>query len=131
VVTLRVSRNRTQQPTAHVVTPASHDRQPDIASNPPGAGETVRHAANTVRTKRPHGAQVLAAAATVRQEQFPSPEPLSPQEQMLARYVEQFPREAVLLARAQTELFQREASEREASPADRMTPDKDTEQQNP
>ena len=40
---------------------------------------------------------------TPRLDQFPSPRPLSEQEQMLARYVREFPQEAVLVARAQTE----------------------------
>ena len=43
--------------------------------------------------------------------QFPSPQPLSEQEQMLARYVLRFPREAVLMARAQTALSKQEAVE--------------------
>jgi hypothetical protein len=37
-------------------------------------------------------------------EQFPSPTPLNEQEKMLARYVEEFPQKAVLVARAQTDL---------------------------
>jgi prefoldin subunit 5 len=37
-------------------------------------------------------------------EQFPSPQPLSEQEQMLARYVEELPSEAKQIAQAQTEL---------------------------
>jgi hypothetical protein len=43
--------------------------------------------------------------------QFPSPAPLSEQERMLAGYVQQFPQQAVLMARAQTKLFQDEADE--------------------
>ncbi len=38
-----------------------------------------------------------------RQEQFPSPSPLTDQEKMLARYVRDFPEKAALVARAQTE----------------------------
>jgi hypothetical protein len=44
-------------------------------------------------------------------EQFPSPSPLTEQEEMLARYVQEFPRRATLMARAQTEL--RREDERE------------------
>ena len=43
--------------------------------------------------------------------QFPSPQPLSEQEEMLVRYVSQFPREAVLMARAQTALSKQESIE--------------------
>jgi len=45
------------------------------------------------------------------QDQFPSPRPLSEQERILAGYVSQFPTQAALIARAQTEL--RERDERE------------------
>ena len=40
--------------------------------------------------------------------QFPSPQPLSEQEQLLAQYVNQRPKEARLLAHATTELLERE-----------------------
>lgn len=43
--------------------------------------------------------------------QFPSPQPLSPQEQMLARFVQRRPREARLLAQAQTELLRQDLLE--------------------
>ncbi|HYA26325.1 MAG TPA: hypothetical protein VEF05_19350 [Terriglobales bacterium] len=51
--------------------------------------------------------------STPRQEQFPSPQPLSEQEEILARYIEQFPREAVLVAQAQTQLSKQEMIEQE------------------
>jgi hypothetical protein len=44
-------------------------------------------------------------------EVFPSPQPLSEQEQILAAYVRQFDDEAVLLARAQTELMLQDQQE--------------------
>ncbi len=40
-------------------------------------------------------------------DKFPAPAPLSDQEELLARYVEEFPQRAALIARAQTELQQR------------------------
>jgi hypothetical protein len=46
-----------------------------------------------------------------RLEQFPSPAPLNEQEQMLARYVEEFPKKAALVARAQADLRQQEERE--------------------
>jgi hypothetical protein len=62
-------------------------------------------------------------------EQFPSPRPLSEQEIMLARFVEQFPREAAMIARAQTKLLAQEEEEmqREA-PLDREVPQSSPEQ---
>jgi len=133
VTTLRMDRFNAQQPSAHAVAPVSRDRRPEASSNQRGAHLTAENSATVVRTKPAHAFHRPPSAASSRREQFPSPEPLSEQEQILARYVEQFHREATLVARAQTELFQREASEREISPADRMTQDKDkdTDQQNP
>jgi hypothetical protein len=45
----------------------------------------------------------IEAAKDPRLEQFPSARPLSEQEQMLSRYVREFPEQAVLMARAQAE----------------------------
>jgi hypothetical protein len=62
---------------------------------------------NPVRSYR------VEVAAAARREQFPTPQPLSQQEAMLARYIEQFPREASLMAQAQTQLTRQEMIERE------------------
>jgi hypothetical protein len=48
---------------------------------------------------------------TTKLEQFPAPVPLSGQERLLARYVREFPRQAALMARVQTELQQQEERE--------------------
>jgi hypothetical protein len=45
----------------------------------------------------------IEAATEPRLEQFPSARPLSEQEQMLSRYVREFPEQAVLVAQAQAE----------------------------
>jgi hypothetical protein len=50
--------------------------------------------------------------APAKRDQFPSPTPLSDQEQMLAFYVHQFHCEATLMARAQTRLREEETRER-------------------
>lgn len=50
-------------------------------------------------------------APTVNTDQFPSPAPLSEQEEMLARYVREHYEQAVMMARAQTELRKRDALE--------------------
>lgn len=46
-----------------------------------------------------------------RPEQFPSPQPLSEQERLLASYVEKFPRQATLVAQVQTAALQEEERE--------------------
>lgn len=48
--------------------------------------------------------RAVMVAAEPRLEQFPSPQPLTPEELALARYVKEFPEEATLIARAQDEL---------------------------
>lgn len=53
--------------------------------------------------------------AAPRMEQFPSPQPLSEQEQILARYIQQFPREAGLVAQAQTQLSKQAMIEQDTS----------------
>jgi hypothetical protein len=79
--------------------------------------QQVTHKRPTVsRTAR---RREIASAAKAGTNQFPSPQPLSDQEIMLARYIEQFPREATLMARAQTELMQQEmlAGQKPESPS--------------
>ncbi len=89
--------------------------------NPPVAVErSVPRAriAAPVGAGRPHDRRRDAGAAIPpKREQFPSPAPLSEQEKLLARYVSEYPREAALEARAQTELLKREETERQAQPS--------------
>src|SRR5579872_712963 len=61
---------------------------------------------------------------TPKLEQFPSPHPLSEQEQMLALYVEQFNDEAVIVARVRTEALRldREKEMREAEQTSNQDP---------
>ena len=58
------------------------------------------------RTHALGSASVVAAVPKL--DQFPSPHPLSEQEQILAAYVAQFHDEAVLVARARTEAMERD-----------------------
>ena len=76
---------------------------------------STKHAAvqGTIRNKKGKSrqkAQTILASAPKR-EQFPSPQPLSEQEKMLANYVMRFPEHAVLIARAQAEFEKREREE--------------------
>ncbi|HKS74708.1 MAG TPA: hypothetical protein VJQ82_16005 [Terriglobales bacterium] len=50
-------------------------------------------------------------AAHAKRERFPSPSPLTEQEKLLARFVQQFPQRAALIARAQTELYKQDQEE--------------------
>jgi hypothetical protein len=76
---------------------------PEIGSNrPPDSYSTVKPLAH--RSKR-------AAPANPKLDQFPSPQPLSEQEKILARYVDAYPEHAVLLARARTEALRRDQIE--------------------
>jgi len=59
------------------------------------------------RPSTPRPVRTSEGADAPRLEQFPAPAPLSDQEQLLARYVRQFPHRAVLMARAQTDLRKR------------------------
>jgi|SRR5579864_320621 len=79
-------------------------------ANPANAGATTKGsqsappqvAALPHHVKR-HFMRNIEAAKEPRLEQFPSARPLSEQEQLLSRYVREFPEQAVLVAQAQTE----------------------------
>jgi len=66
-----------------------------------------------VRSERPRSVRVDLARqnAEAKQERFPSPSPLTEQEKMLARFVEDFPQKAALVAQTQTELYQQDQKE--------------------
>lgn len=87
------------------------------------AGRRIR--SGVPRTRR----QRVPESAAARLEQFPSPEPLSAQEIILARYVEQFPHDADLMARAQTELTRQELMEQQTPIASEIPPSSEPENQ--
>ena len=64
-----------------------------------------------VRAGRPHDSRRDAGATNPRREQFPSPAPLTEQEQILARYVDEHYQHAVLVARARADLAKRDSLE--------------------
>jgi hypothetical protein len=91
----------------------------------PAAKEIRSALGNEVRVataSRPHRRERRVVAAVARLEHFPSPQPLSEQEELLARYIEQYPHEAVVVARAQTELM-KEMIEREPAPESAVSAD--------
>jgi len=55
--------------------------------------------------------RAIAAEAAPRLEQFPAPEPLSDQEKLLVRFVEEDPQEAALVAQASAQQLEREDEE--------------------
>ena len=63
------------------------------------------------RRVRPIGPAIVPVDDSPKLEQFPSPRPLSEQEELLARYVAERPQEARLVAHAQAELLQRDLLE--------------------
>jgi hypothetical protein len=79
--------------------------------------KSPEHVAAVARKSRTRS--ILKSNTGPRLEQFPSPQPLSQQEKILARYIQQFPREAVLVAQAQTQLTKQEMIERETSEGNR------------
>ncbi|HXZ42292.1 MAG TPA: hypothetical protein VEG68_16220 [Terriglobales bacterium] len=80
------------------------------------SSEASTHTSSAV-TRGPRAGAVRRVSATPRLEQFPSPQPLSEQERILVSYIQQFPREAVLVAQAQTQLLKQEMIEQQNSPA--------------
>ena len=93
---------------------AKHPTTPIVAN---GRENQVRgnHARPQQRVARRrtavHRSQSIVASANPKLDRFPSPQPLSEQEKILASYVEKYPEEAVLLARARTEALRQDQLE--------------------
>ncbi len=66
---------------------------------------------STHRRSRIHRSSGVVAERTPRSNKFPEPQPLTPEEIALVRYVAQFPAEATLIAQAQEE-YARESEEK-------------------
>jgi hypothetical protein len=75
----------------------------------PASGYTASQVAKRRPAKRP--TSDLATASTPKLEQFPSPQPLSEQEQILMSYVVNYPEHAALVAQAQEEALLRDREE--------------------
>ena len=75
--------------------------------------ETVgRRGGGPVRRTNRHPAQSTAVVTAVpKLDQFPSPQPLSEQEKILASYVSEYPEHAALIARARMEVLRRDREE--------------------
>jgi hypothetical protein len=81
-----------------------------VAPERPPVSEDAQGMARTLR--RPVRPAISARTSEPKLDQFPSPEPLTDQEKLLARYVQEFPERAVLIARAQTQLRKQEEQQR-------------------
>lgn len=94
---------------SHPATDVPHTSAKQIA--PEVAGNRSVPERGIHKHKNPALSTVTIVASDPKREQFPSPQPLSEQEQLLASYVASDPHHAVLIARAQTELERRDHEE--------------------
>jgi len=72
-----------------------------VASTSSSAPARANHAA--IRNTQPHHSLPTVAAALPKLDQFPSPQPLSEQEKLLAGYIYRYPKDAALIAEARME----------------------------
>jgi hypothetical protein len=81
-----------------------------VAAHEGGATHPRRH--DPIRRPTAHPPSTTAVGAnSPKLDQFPSPQPLSEQEKILASYVNQFPDHAALLAQARMEMLRRDREE--------------------
>ena len=69
------------------------------------------HARTGIRRTSVHSPKNTNVRVSPKLEQFPSPQPLSEQERILASYVGKYPEHAILIARARSEALQRDQLE--------------------
>jgi hypothetical protein len=91
-------------------------------------GQGLRRTRRLPRLSSPDRLEAVSLNAPPKLEQFPSPLPLSEQEQLLALYVRKFHREAVFMARVQTQEWKKETSERGHPAAGEEVPTNSTQQ---
>lgn len=99
--------------------------QPKVAQHPSVRLPTPNLAASSEpkpAMKRPKRrvhivADIQVPKALPKLDQFPSPQPLSEQEKLLASYVEVYPKQAALLAKLRTEELERERIEQQSKSA--------------
>jgi hypothetical protein len=72
-----------------------------------------RHAPQPSQKANHRSPQPVVAASAPKLDQFPSPQPLSEQEKILASYVAEYPEHAVLVAQARAEALLRDQEEEE------------------
>jgi hypothetical protein len=99
--------------------PVAH--RPPVEAPAPTRRETQVTTGNHGATVHPHRRNVLASrsihatvAVVPKLDVFPSPQPLTEQEKLLASYVDKFNDEAVIVARVRTEALRAEREQEEA-----------------
>jgi len=77
------------------------------------SGATQVHDVGSGKQLAPHAVSrsVRVVGSAPKLDQFPSPQPLSEQEKILARYIANFPEHAALIAQARTEELRRDSAE--------------------
>ena len=109
--------------------------QPMVAQHPSGTLPAAKLAASSQPkkavqrpTRRVHAvADIQVPKALPKLDQFPSPQPLSEQEKLLASYVAVYPKQAALLAKLRTEELERERIEQQSKSASKHAADFDQE----
>ena len=96
------SNNRSHSPSDYTGN-ATAQRQQTSDRNRQSVVEQLSAKVKMQRRTRPPSTSRVELAESPKLSQFPSPRPPSEQEQLLARYVREFPEEAVMVARAQAE----------------------------
>jgi len=105
-----LTRHQAQSRSGAATTRAAN--QPSQPMLPAGAARTASARRDTpLATAGKRSIAEPRATESVKLDQFPSPAPLSEQEQMLARYVSQHRQQAVMVARAQTDWLDQERRE--------------------
>jgi hypothetical protein len=105
-------RKITMHPAA--TTPSREQAPTQVANNSDSGPIRSQKAASAGRLQPrliSRSATVIASASAPKLEQFPSPQPLSEQEAILAGYVTKYPERAALIAQARTEALQRDIAE--------------------
>jgi hypothetical protein len=99
--------------TAHspATTQNAGTRTANNVANNKGSRPILPHEAGFRKRIKPVGHPAAVVALAPKLNQFPSPQPMSEQEIMLARYVANYPEHAALIARARTEELRRDSIE--------------------
>jgi hypothetical protein len=116
LVAVRVEeRDRERKPESTAATSTTNRAEPRELVQPRPIPQIV-HPAREVVLRRPahRPTRDLAVASTPKLAQFPSPQPLSEQERILASYVAKYPEHAALVAQARAEALQQDSEEEAA-----------------
>lgn len=103
-----VPANKQSVPTRTIAHDVNKTTAPDAQAQ---SSSLARLAPRPRRLARPRSVSTSQATELAKLSQFPSPAPLSEQERILARYVSEHREQAVMLARAQTDLLDQERRE--------------------